>query len=226
MATRAQLLTCLPLDEKVRAETLSRLGELSQDQQLELSKTCWKMFFQLAKDQADYEFHAALIEAGDKKQVDPKKIEEEVHKKFTDAVTAQQKFDVAPELRHKYEVMITALVKDIVQWTEVPMIDWSSVIQFSNRQVGALVVYAPDDALMPIALATIRFLDVEYNEEGFPNLTNAPIQEYKLSSGGTIRAAVFPSLEPGKYSVYKPGTGGIFKKEVRISPGVIVEVEW
>lgn len=106
------------------------------------------------------------------------------------------------------------------------MINWSRRIQLSGKQVGALVVYPPSQTLMPIWSATIRFMDAP-EKDGMPNLSMAMLQEHKSDDGKTtVRAAVFPSLAPGKYQVYQPGSGSIFKKEINIRPGMIEEVRW
>lgn len=114
--TNRHLLNFLLIDEKVRQETLVQMNNYTPDQNLELSKLLWMMFYELIHLETKYEFEKALIDIKDGKrrlgQNLYKQIKEQVFARFIRDLHEEQEADTVKELRERLMIMTTEKLRN------------------------------------------------------------------------------------------------------------------
>lgn len=84
-----------------------------------------------------------------------------------------------------------------------------------GEDAGALVIYAPRD---------LRGTEIEISPAGNDaSRQHVDILERKINER-SVCAAVFPSLAPGDYSIWRPG--GLVSEPVTIAAESVAEVDW
>lgn len=116
--TNIQLLKFLPLDAGVRAEFLGAIENFDADQTLELSKTCWILFYELINAQVQYEFKKALIDITvGKGKLSPtlyREIEDHVYMRFLRDLKDQQEAELIEDIRNKLKLMTEERLKTAI----------------------------------------------------------------------------------------------------------------
>ncbi len=109
--TNRQLIKFLPIDEKVKMDILAKIDTFTADQNYELSKLCWTVFYELIDMETAYEFKKAILDASEGKRSLQnemyKKIEEQVFQRFIRDLREEQEADLLEETRQKLQAMIT-----------------------------------------------------------------------------------------------------------------------
>ncbi|HEX3721951.1 MAG TPA: hypothetical protein VHV31_04125 [Nitrolancea sp.] len=84
-----------------------------------------------------------------------------------------------------------------------------------GEDAGALVIYAPRE---------LRGTEIEISPAGNDtSRQHVDILERKINER-SVCAAVFPSLAPGDYSIWRPG--GLESERVTVAPESVAEVDW
>ncbi len=115
IVTSQHLLKFLPIDEKVRKETLAKIGLYTPDQKLMLEKILWAAYYDLLKANIQYEFERALLDVQNGKRALDKnlytKIEDQVYQKFMRDLREQQESETITHLRDEFKQMISTKVE-------------------------------------------------------------------------------------------------------------------
>lgn len=116
MVTTKHLLKFLPMDEKTRRETLTKLDSYTPDQKLALSKLLWSMFYQLMDTDIKYEFELAKQDIKDGKRELNKNlyrsIEDQVYQRYMRDLREGQETDTIGKLREDLKKMMTEKIKN------------------------------------------------------------------------------------------------------------------
>ncbi|MCL4338379.1 hypothetical protein M1271_01685 [Patescibacteria group bacterium] len=115
VVTTQQLLKFLPIDEKVRQDTLAKIGSYTPDQKLMLEKILWSAYYDYLKANIQYEFERALLDVQEgKRSMDKslyRKIEDQVYQKFMRDLREQQESETITQLRDEFKQMISSKVE-------------------------------------------------------------------------------------------------------------------
>lgn len=114
--TTKHLLKFLPVDDIVRQETLAQIDKFTPDQNFELSKLLWMMFYELLDVEAKYEFEKALVDVKDNKRELRKdlykQIEHQVFMKFMRNLREEQEVEVIDKMRDRLKAMVMEKMKN------------------------------------------------------------------------------------------------------------------
>lgn len=110
------LVKFLPMDDKVRQETLAKLDSYKPDQKKALEEFCWAMFYELLNTNVKYELDKAVLEIRDgNKDLDRnlyRKIEDQVYARFMRDIREEEESETIDEIRKKFRSMISTKVAD------------------------------------------------------------------------------------------------------------------
>ena len=113
--TLKHLVQFLPMDEKVRQDTLAQMDSYSPDQKLALSELLWGMFYELMDADITYEFKKATADIKDgKRNMDKdlyRSIEDQVYQKYMRDMRDTAETSSINELRDDLKKMVTERVK-------------------------------------------------------------------------------------------------------------------
>ena len=108
--TTQNLLKYLPIDDKIRQETLVKLAGYSPQQKISLDETLWLMVHELLMVQSQYEFELALLEIEKGKgemdnQLYPR-IKEQVYMRFLRDIAENKEAESIEDIRLSLQKLI------------------------------------------------------------------------------------------------------------------------